>query len=385
VTVPDAARALPVSSRFAAPTAARKRVLVILPWLNGGGAERVMLHLLNNLDRARYEPFVAVGAVVGAFVHDVAGDVPLIDLAAARSRHAVGPIVRLVRNLKPAVVLATCMNFAAAAARPFFPRGTRLILREGNSISAFLDEVATTSRLLAECYRHSYRHLYRMADVVVCQSEFMLEDMTRNLGVPRHKVVRIYNPVDVDKVAELANAEASPFRGEGPHVLAAGGLYRRKGFDLLLRAFARVRVAHPSATLTIIGEGEQRAALETLRDHLQLRDAVELVGFRANPFAFMKNADLFVSSSRYEGFANVIAEALACGTPVVATDCPSSNREVISDGVNGFLAPTEDAEGLAATMEIALHAPNMERQRIAEECRRRFAFDRIFPQYESLL
>lgn len=360
--------------------------MVIAPSLHGGGAERVMVHLLNHLDRARFTPHLALGRAVGPFLRDLRGDVPVIDLQAPRSRHAVWPIVRAVREVRPHVVLSTCMNIASALARPFFPRGTRLLLREGNSISAFLDEVARDSPARSAAYRALYRGLPSMADRVICQSDFMVDDMVDNLGVSRSRLTRIYNPVDLEKVRRLAAEAADPFAGEGPHLLTVGGLYWRKGHDVLLRAMPAVRAAHPGVTLTVLGEGEERQRLEALRDELGLRDVVHLAGFEANPYRVMARADLFVSPSRYEGFANVIVEALALGTPVVATDCPSSNREVIEEGINGFLAPVDDPAGLATTLDRALRGrADLDRAAIARRCEDRFALQRILPQYEALL
>lgn len=364
----------------------KARVLFILPSLHGGGAERVMLHLLTHLDRERFHPFLALGAVTGAFVGDVPADVEVFDLKAPRSRHAVGAVLRTVRAVRPGTVMATCMNFAAAAARPLFPRGTRLVLREGNSISAFLEEVARTSPLRAAAYRVAYRTLYATPDVVLAQSDFMLNDMADHVGIPRSKLRRIYNPVDVEGVRAAATRGERPLTGAGPHLVGVGGLYWRKGWDVLIRAVATVRQAYPDVTLAIVGEGEERAALERLRDGLGLSESVRMPGFDGNPYRWMAAADLFVSPSRYEGFANVIAEALACGTPIVATDCPSANREVVDEGVNGFLAPVDDAAGLAATILRALGARGgLDRQAIARGCDRRFAIQHIVPLYEDLL
>jgi len=145
-----------------------------------------------------------------------------------------------------------------------------------------------------------------------------------------------------------------------------GRLAAAKDFATLLRAFALLR-ARVSARLVLLGEGEERAPLVALAQELGVSEHVKLRGFVANPFAFMARASVFASSSRYEGFANVLREALACGCPVVATDCPSGSAEALADGALGRLVPVGDAPALARALEATLRAPppHEERERRA--------------------
>ena len=172
------------------------------------------------------------------------------------------------------------------------------------------------------------------------------------------QIVRLYNPVDIERIRAQAEACASPFVGAGPHVVAAGRLGHQKGFDMLLDAFAAARARGVVATLTILGDGPDRGALEALAARLRVADAVHFVGFQANPFAYFAAADLFVLSSRYEGLPNVVLEAMACGCPVVAFDCPRGVREIVQDGHNGALLPPEDVVGLGDTLVRLLRAPD---------------------------
>src|SRR4051794_31975963 len=182
----------------------RTTVLFALHSLIGGGAERVVVQLVNGLDRARFAPVLALGRAEGPYLGDVRADVPLHVLGADRARTAAPAVLRTVRRLRPDVVLSTAgLNLAVALVRPAFPRGTRVVLREANSPNAFLDDVARTSRARAALYRAAYCLLYRQADAIVCQSDAMVADMAA-LGVPRARLRRIYNPVDVDRVQALA-------------------------------------------------------------------------------------------------------------------------------------------------------------------------------------
>lgn len=360
------------------------RVMLAVPSLHGGGAERVMVYLANHLDRARYAPLLALGALRGPYVGDVRADVPIHVLGAERARAAVPAVVRAVWRLRPDVVLSTVgLNFAVALARPFLPWRLGVIFREGNSPSAFLADVGRTSPRRAALYRAVYRLLYARADRIVCQSDFMLDDLARRLRVPAARMTRIHNPVDVDAIRALLT-EPVVYPGRGPHLVTAGKLEYQKGYDLLVPAFARVRARHAGATLTILGEGTARAALQAQAEQVGAASAVRFLGFQTNPYPYFKAADLFVSSSRYEGFANVITEAMVCGTPVVATDCPGASREVLEPGVTGWLARSEDVASLADTMCAAIaELDRIDRKVIELTCERRFSVDRIAACYEA--
>jgi glycosyltransferase involved in cell wall biosynthesis len=153
-----------------------------------------------------------------------------------------------------------------------------------------------------------------------------------------------------------------------------------------VRAFATVRADHPEITLSILGDGDEREQLGQLTESLGVADRVEFRGFIPNPYPFVSSADLFVSSSRYEGFANVIVEAMACGTPVVATDCPSANREMIEEDVSGWFARPEDPDSLAEAIRRGLaERHKLDPQTIRERCEERFGVTRIVSQYEAVL
>jgi glycosyltransferase involved in cell wall biosynthesis len=363
----------------------RKKILFVIPSMRGGGEERIAVYLVNHVDRQHYEPILALGAVEGPYLEDVHDDVVIHKLGANRTRGAVSAILRAVWSLRPDVVVSFLgFNLATALICPLFPSGTRVILRQGSTATAYLSEVEQNSVLRATLYRLLYRTIYRLPDAVICQCDFMLDDLAKGFSLPKRNMVRIYNPVDVEKVPGLANEEASPYVGTGPHLLTIGNMSYAKGYDILLPAFKSVRERHPKATLTFVGDGENRDRLENLTEELELCGAVRFAGFQSNPFIYMKHADLFVSSSRYEGLAFVILEALACGAPVVATDCPSGIREVIREGFNGWLATPEDVSSLAQTISKAItEYPTFDRDAIRAECVSRFSIEQILPQYEK--
>ena len=345
-----------------------------------------MVQLVNGLDRDRFNPLLALGAAEGPYLGDVRRDVPMHVLGSTRARHAIPALVQAVCRTQPDVVLSTAgLNLAVLAACSAFPRGTRVVLREANSPKAFLEDVTLVSPRRARMYRAIYRLLYRRAHVVICQSDAMVVDMAQ-LGVPRNKLVRIYNPVAVEQVRALASEPlTTPWDGD-PRLVSVGRLSHQKGYDVLLEAMIEVRARHPGVTLRIFGDGSERSALEHAVSRLGMHESVRFPGFASNPYPDISAADVFVSSSRYEGFSNAIVEALACGTPVVATDCPSANREVI-EPANGWLAtPADDASALAATINRALDERHLlSPEAIRRRCTERFSATLVVREYEKVL
>jgi glycosyltransferase involved in cell wall biosynthesis len=364
----------------------KKKILFVVPSMTGGGAERVFTHVINNLDRERFEPHLALGSIRGDFLEHIRKDVVLYELKAERARNVIPSLLKLVWKLRPQTIASTLgMNFAVSLAKPLMPPRIRVVLREGSSPTAFLADVARRSPARAKFYRKAYQHIYGFANSIICQSDFMRDDIERNLQVRAEKLHRIYNPVDFEQIDRLADEPTADFfNHQGVRLITVGRLAYEKAYDILLKAFAIVKQTNPMATLSFLGEGDDRNALENLTRDLQLNGSVHFSGFLSNPYSYMKQADIFILSSRYEGFSNVLVESLACGTPVVATDCPSANREVIEEGVNGWFAENENVESLAETINRAIiERKNLNPVTIRRNCESRFAIEQILPQYEK--
>ena len=361
----------------------RAKVLFALPSLRGGGAEGVMVTLLQHLDRSLFEPHLALIKAEGVHLQRVPPDVPLHDLKANRARYMIPSFVRLAWRLRPQLVVSTLghLNLTLILARKLLPRNVRLVVREGTVVSAILDKHVEYPWV----WRWLYRHLYGKADAIVCQSDYMLEDLARSAGLSRDKLFRIYNPVDLQRITELSLNRSNPYCGDGPHLLAVGRLAREKGYDVLLDAMALVHQAIPHAQLTILGTGPLRETLLAQRNRLGLTEVVRFIGFEPNPYPYFRHADLFVLSSRYEGFPNALLEALVLGTRAIATDCPGGAREVAAHFPRCFFVKSENAGTLATAILDVLSADRSKtRQENAQVRPEAFDLYHVTAQYEAL-
>jgi len=324
------------------------KVLFIIPNLVGGGAERVFVHLMNRLDRSRFTPELALLRRRGVLLGDLAPDIPVHELKTDLAG-AFRKIPACVERVRPDIVIATIcyLDMMLGLSRIF--AGSREVVYIGREtgMPSLRGRVTTSVWNMRWLYRLAYRRL----DRIVVQSVGMREDVGAIYRVPLERMVTIPNPVDVDLVRRRA-AEQSPegYETGRTNIVTLGHLLRIKGYDMLLRAFARTS---DRLHLHILGDGELGSDLERLASDLGIAGRVTFHGFRENPFPYLRAADGYVMSSWYEGFPNAVAEALALGCPVIAFDSPGGIRELVEDGVNGALVPFGDEEALAAALEGA--------------------------------
>ncbi len=356
-----------------------KKILFFIPTLECGGSERVIVHLMNHLDRDRFSVHLALLRKRGAFLEDIKGDIAVHELAS----DIAGAFLRVppyIERIRPDIVLSSIcyMNMVVGITRPFVRASRALFLaRESGMPSMRVRNVRSVWNA-----DWLYRLAYGRIDAVICQSNAMRDDVHERYRVPLGKIVTINNPVDVEAIRIRSNEKiADAFRPEAINLVAVGRLNPLKGFDKLLRALKSAR--NERLHLHIVGDGEEGAFLRKYAGDLGIAERVTFHGFKRNPYPYMRAADLFVLSSIYEGFPNVVLEALSLGCPVLAFDCPGGTRELVEDGVNGRLVPAGDVDALAREMDRAVEI-DFDRGRIAEKANSRYRLEMIVKKYEEL-
>lgn len=339
----------------AAPTNGHGRVAIFTADMGGGGAERAMLKLAGGMARRGYPVDLVLSRASGDYLPEVPETVRVIDLEAGRVLTSLPGLVRYLRRERPLVMLTSLnhVNVVGLWARRLSGVDTRLVVNEQNTLSQDApNSVRRRHRLLPRFVRR----FYPWADEIVAVSRGAADDLARTAGLPEDRVRVVHNPIVTPELRAMA---AEPLEhpwfapGEPPVVLAVGRLAPQKDFGTLLRAFARVRERRP-ARLMILGEGPERPSLAALISELGLDGSADLPGRVLNPYPYMVRAGTFVLSSRWEGLPSVLIEALYCGVPIVATDCPSGPVEILEGGRHGLLVPVGDADALADGIAAAL-------------------------------
>tara|TARA_B100001123_G_scaffold440857_1_gene580837 strand:- start:278 stop:1357 length:1080 start_codon:yes stop_codon:yes gene_type:complete len=309
----------------------RIRVVFILPSYAGGGAQRVLLTLLSGLDRDIFEPVLIVLKDEGPLVDLCPAEVTTVVIGRHRARTAAVALLGVLRRLKPAVVFSTFshINVLILLMRPALFGCPRIVVREPNTPSESLPRQAY-GRLLSLGYRVLYRH----ADRVICPSDRIAKEIEEVFSVPSRRVVRLCNPVDIITVRSRI---AGPIEtsNNGYTFVGAGQLIPQKGFERLISLFAQMP---ENTTLIILGEGPMDRELKRLIEGLRLNSRVQLLGFQSCPWPFYARADAFLLPSRWEGMPNVALEALACGTPVIATPESGGIEELKDKAVKGAVS-----------------------------------------------
>lgn len=332
-------------------------IAIVLPDLRGGGAERAAVNLANSFAQRGYAVDMVLLSATGQFLADLLPGIRVVDLKVRRLRKVLFPLIRYLRQSQPAALLA-CMwplTVTALLARTLSRVPTRVIVAEHTTWSR--------SELLSRWgvgwqVRTSMHRFFPGANGIVAVSQGAADDLARFVNLDRKSSITvIYNPV-VGEAKPPASAPLGPAGWwTGPHlkVLAVGTLKTIKDYATLLQAFALLR-QRVDAHLLILGEGECRPALEAQARQLGIESSVFMPGFVKDISPYYQQADLHVLSSTGEGLPTVIIEALAVGTPVVSTDCPSGPREILCDGQFGRLVPVGDAAALALAMTDSLAA-----------------------------
>jgi len=360
------------------------RIAFFLPSLRGGGAERMFVNLTNGFASRGLKVDLVLAQKEGPYLKDVSNKVRIIDLGVKRVLFSLLPLIKYLRTEKPAALISSMehANIIAGLAKFLARSKTKVIARAANTLSFSLKGTKWNKRWLR---KYGAMIFYRFANEIVANSKGSADDLARTLKIPRERIRVIYNPTIIPDVFKKAREEIDHSwlnNKTSPVIMGVGRLRKQKDFSTLIRAFAKLR-EKKDARLIILGEGEDRKKLENLIKKLSLQDYVDLPGFVKNPYAYMARADVFVLSSRWEGLPNTLIEAMACGTPVISTDCPSGPAEILEGGKYGKLVPVGDVNALAnAILEIL---ENPLDKKILQERARFFSAEKAVGKYLKIL
>jgi len=349
-------------------------VMFILPDLETGGAERIITTIANHLSRDRFEPQLLLLRKQGGYLSFLKNDVEIIDINTERIRHSLKPILKEIYSRKPDIVFSGFgeVNAYLSLFIKLFPK-TKFIARETNVASQHVTKKEIR-------FFYSFYNNYQQ---IIAQSDDMMNDLIDNFHVKQHKIMKINNPVDFDFIEEklLNSRKPECFKYNYKNVVAIGNLSARKGFDNLLKVFSRLK--NENIILHILGDGKDREILHQMKDFLGLKHVV-FHGRQENPYQFLKYADLFILSSRYEGFPNVLLEAGACGTYSLANNCPGGISEIIQNDINGEIGNIDNPEDFSQKI-LKILQQSYDKEWIKNSIKSRFSKEIILDQYEKVL
>lgn len=360
-----------------------KKIAIFLADLEGGGAERVM----SNLASGFAEQGIAVEFVLvykkGAYLSQISDRFKIVDLGVTRLISSVFALVNYLKKEKPAILISALedTNIIAICASKIAKVSTKVIVTVHNNLS---QESLNATDLKRKYVPYLIRWFYPFCDRVIAVSQGVGQDLIK-FGIKSEQITVIYNPIFNDNLSKKAQEKINfPWFDSPaiPIILGVGRLEAQKNFVTLIKAFALVKAQIP-ARLVILGEGSQREQLMTLAQSLNLTDRdFALPGFVNNPFAYMKQASLLIMSSTWEGFGNVLVEAMGLGTPVVSTDCPSGPAEILDGGKYGKLVAVQDPEAMAQAIISTLQNPLP--SDILQQRAKEFSLEKSVAEYQKI-
>ncbi len=359
-------------------------IAMFIPSLDGGGAERVFVQLANGLSFKVARVDLLVSRSEGHYQNFVSGSVNLIDFGKPSTLTTLFSLIKYIRNDKPDIVFSTLTNanVIMLLAVLFSRYSPTVVIRETIEMTEYFSRV---SGIKIKILSTLARLLYPMADAVIALSKGVACDLEKRFVILKRPVKVIYNPGPSEQELSIGGSPSDFFlksKGNGFVFVALGRLHDQKDYPTLIKAFARVRKELRS-NLWILGEGEERATLEALVLELGIENDVFMPGFVKNPYHYLKAADVFLMSSKYEGGPSSMLQAMACGCKIVSTDAPSGPAEFLEYGEQGRLVSVGDVDAFADAILSSLNDPLDLVKR--EKSMRRFAPQLIVGEYLNFL
>lgn len=349
--------------------------------MGDGGAQRTVANLAKGFVERGYEIDLLLLRAEGPYLEELPDEVAVVEMDADRALKSIPELVGYFKETNPDVLFSTMeyLNVTSLISSMLSRTSARIVIRAAN-VQMLKDKSSIRSKLQLVLARH----LYPRADEIIALSEYVRRDITSHYNLERCSISVIYNPVAVEKIQQLSmkGIEHDVFNSKADVIISVGRLSEQKDIATTLRSFALLSNRR-DAKLVILGKGEQRDMLVKMAEDLGVSGQVYFFGWVDNPFPYMAAADVFVLSSQWEGFGHVIVEAMACGTPVVATDCPGGPSEILAGGQYGELVPVGDTEALSKAIEQTLVDPP-EKATLIDRATD-FSYRKIIDQYEETI
>ncbi len=362
------------------------KICIVTPSFKGGGAEKIAVNLSNHYARSGHIVTLVVAKCVGPYMEQVDPAVKVLDLRASRVRYALWRLFGVLRSERSDVVLSVIRdtNIIAGLAGIFLP-AQRLVFREANTMD-LVSQMRFPKKWL---WLLLLRVAYLRANKIIANSDGTRADLISHGVVKRSKIVVYGNPVLPANFEELVAAPATHpwIKDKNIKVLLnVGRLHKQKNQKMLISAFSEVLKEFSDVRLLIVGEGEERENLIKFCEEKQLDGYIEIIDFQLNPYPFYKGSDLFVLTSSWEGFGNVLVEAMACGVPVISTDCPGGPKSILENGKLGKLVPVDDPRELAALLKREIRSEvDVVRMDWARGRAKEFSVEAIASQYLQIM
>ncbi len=365
------------------------KALLYIPSLGHGGPDRVFFELATNLYKFGIDVEILTQIAGGRYWDRLPDNIVKTALFSSvdvqlEKAYSVKMFADYVNKSQPDVVMCTLRSLTTAVLAKLMGKiKVPLVIRPANHITRNSLELLKQSP-----FKHSLSWLLNIASLhiashVICQSDDLFDDF-RRYGVPQKRLTIIGNPIQLPQEIQLQEWRQHRVHGK-PLLVAVGRLMPQKGFDILIKAVSLVKATLPELHVVIFGEGQDRQLLDQLIQANQLGGMVELAGFSSQVPQYIASADFLVSSSRYEGFPNVVLESLAYGVPVIATNCPGGTRELVIDGKTGWLCTPDSESALAEAILKACAVPKPAYDEIRQFVEETYSIDIVVQRYANVL
>ncbi len=356
-----------------------KNILFIMPKLESGGAERVLVNIINHLDRDIFNISLLLFSS-SSLIDTIRDDIEIYTLNIKSTLKGLPLLLKKIYILKPDIIfsgignLNLYLSIFIPIVKLFLPK-TIFIARQASILT-----LNNSRERSPKLYEWLYKRVYKNYDRVICQSLYMQKDLIENYSFPKDKSVVINNPIDIESLENLSKDKIDyPFSSDYVRLIHIGQLRYEKRQDLLLKAFSKLDSRY---SLTIIGDGAERENLESLASKLNISNRVTFLGHKKNPYSYLKEADIFLLTSEYEGFPNVLLEANLFGLIVVSFNSIGGVSEIIQNRKNGILVSQGDIDAFATTIEN-IDIKSFNRGKIIEDTKGKYNIDLIIKRYQK--